>query len=917
MPFPLSRTQGRFLGTLLLGAALSIPAASAAPVAVTFLPPDIPAQDVCVAKKADPDVVARWKAWDGTSVPEGDPDLVLRDARRLRDLNPTGNFELVDKMLAIVARMPAPKVPDTAIDRINLYLKAGKVPQLRQTGILDQLEAAQASLAPKALNLLAILYLDGIVVKKDRPKGLGYLTRSAMGGNADALLRLASINLAGETVDGWNLDPKLSVTMAFGALVGKLDPEICDRIGRIAREYAKGEVVQQDHTIAEQWMRLAADLGDASAAWKVAQLHLESELIIKNNDTLLKYLTLSADRGVAAAQVELGKLYEAGALLPADTSKSEALYADAAEAGSRNALFRLATLLEGQPAEAGLGERYKATLTQLTSMPQPPGWAFSKLADVVLAEKGRWAGEQEAQALLERGVQLEDADSAQELASILLRHRDEPGVFERATELLGFAVTYAGKIDPMTDLRQAYLCRAPKGADMRLASFWQRTEDAAGNSTVFMTPEDVDGLDMESRPLELARLQTHALYGRPNSVAYYLDYLKKNGASQDILDFWQSRIDPVPATIDAVARFSVMASPTPQAIEATLAALKKADSDGLPRAPLDLATALLDYFPNDADKRAEALAYLEKVAANGNGAAILRLLPITQEKGIGPAQLFEQYAQAIEDRGDADALIFAAGVTDDAAKKHDYLYRAASVVDCTFENTVKMAGAFVATADDAETEHWLQVSLRLAGTDGWRQVAIGDRYMAMGGPERAKTAIALYEKGVELGDDTAISRLVKIYSDPDSQDYAPTKAVAMFKRMIDDAPVVKLAELRVKVQKAPTAIRTALAEEVDWTARYAASAATGDVIAMRELALYLRETGTTVDDARTASQWLIRAADGGDATAMVELAKAYAMGIGLAPSIRQAQLLLKDAAGLGNAEAQHLLVTMAAAPVEN
>ena len=917
MPFPLSRTQGRFLGTLLLGAALSIPAAYAAPVAVTFLPPDIPAQDVCVAKKADPDVVTRWQAWDGTSVPEGDPDLVLRDARRLRDLNPTGNFELVDKMLAVVAKMPAPKVPDTSIDRINLYLKAGKVPQLRQTGILDQLEAAQASLAPKALNLLATLYLDGIVVKKDRLKGLDYLTRSAMGGNADALLRLASINLAGETVDGWNLDPKLSVTMAFGALVGKLDPEICDRIGRIAREYSKGDVVQQDHAIAEQWMRLAADLGDASAAWKVAQLHLESELIVKNNDILLKYLTLAADRGVAAAQVELGKLYEAGALLPLDIGKSEELYADAAKTGSRNALFRLATLLEGQPAEAALGERYKATLTQLTSMPQPPGWAFSKLADVVLAEKGRWAGEEEAQALLERGVQLEDADSAQELASILLRHRDEPGIFERATELLGFAVTYAGKIDPMTDLRQAYLCRAPKGADMRLASFWQRTEDAAGNSTVFMTPEDVDGLDIESKPLELARLQTHALYGRPNSVAYYLDYLKKNGASQDIIDFWQSRVDPVPATIDAVARFSIMASPTPEAIEATLAALKKANAAGLPRAPVDLATALLDYFPNDADKRAEAIAYLEQAAANGNGAAILRLLPMMQEQGVGPEKLFSQYAQAIEDRGDADALIFAAGVTDDAAKKHDYLYRAASVVDCTFQNTVKLAGAFVATADDAETEHWLQVSLRLAGTDGWRQVAIGDRYMAMGGPERAKTAIALYEKGVELGDDTAVSRLVKIYSDPDSQDYAPTKAVAMFKRMIDDAPVVKLAELRVKVQKAPTAIRTALSEEVDWTARYAAAAATGDIVAMRELALYLRETGTTADDAKTASQWLIRAADGGDATAMVELAKAYAMGIGLAPSIKQAQLLLKDAAGLGNAEAQHLLVTMAAAPVEN
>ena len=251
----------RLATLLLLGSGL-VSATVAAPVEVTFLPPEIPAQEVCVAKKADPEVVARWQAWDRASVPEGDPELVLRDARRLRDLDPTGNFELVDQMLAIVSKMPAPKVPDIAIDRINLYLKAGKVPQLRQTGVIDGLEANSGALAPKALNLLSTLYLDGLVVKKDREKGLGYLTRAAMGGNADALLRLASMNIDGEQVPGWELDPKLAVTMAFGALVGKLDPEICDRIGRIAREYSKGLVVKRDHNIAEQWLRLAADLGE-------------------------------------------------------------------------------------------------------------------------------------------------------------------------------------------------------------------------------------------------------------------------------------------------------------------------------------------------------------------------------------------------------------------------------------------------------------------------------------------------------------------------------------------------------------------------------------------------------------------------------------------------------------------------------
>ena len=85
-------------------------------------------------------------------------------------------------------------------------------------------------------------------------------------------------------------------------------------------------------------------------------------------------------------------------------------------------------------------------------------------------------------------------------------------------------------------------------------------------------------------------------------------------------------------------------------------------------------------------------------------------------------------------------------------------------------------------------------------------------------------------------------------------------------------------------------------------------------VAMRELALYLRSTGTSVAEARDASSWLKRAAEAGDAVAMVELAKAYAMGIGIEPSIQQATVLLKDAAGLGNPEAQQLLASMA---VEN
>ncbi len=909
MPTFLTRGTSSLLAALGLFTCLVAPAAGA-PVDITFLPPDIAAQQICLPRKVDADVVARWSNWDGSPLTEGNPDEILRDARRLRDLGASKNFDLVMRIIDAVSAMKGVKVPDTTIDRIALYLNAGRIPQLRQAQLIERLEANDAALAPKALNLLGGIYVDGTLGAKDPEKGLRYLVRAATGGNADALLRLASLNVAGQSIDGWALDPKLATTMAFGALVGKLDPEICDRIGRIAREYTKGEVVRQNYEIAETWLRLAADLGDGNAAWKVAQLHLESENIVKDNNAYLKYLHQAADSGIASARVELGKLYEFGALVSEDKERALALYRAAAETGNRNGLFRLINILSRDISTPQGQATFKSALVEMTRFPNTPGWAYSRLADLVFAEKGRWSGEAEATALLEKGVAMGDADAAQNLALVLLGHRKQPGNFERATELLNYAVEHGGKADAMTQLSQAYLCRAPEGVDLRLAGFWQNQEGAAGNATRFMTPDDVTALSPERTPLELARLQTHALYGRPNSVAYYLDFLEKNGASPEMVAFWKSRIAAVPETVDAVARFSLAARPNPEEAERSLAALKRANAAGLPRAAVDLADVLLNYYPNDPERRMEAIAYLEEAAESGNGDAILRLLPIFEENGLGAQDLFARYANAIEARGDADALVFAANVTRDVDKRRDYLYRAASVVDCTFENTIKLAGAFVATSEDTETEHWLQVSLQLAGEDGWRHVAVADRYMAMGGEKRAKVAINLYEHGVELGDDTAVGRLVKIYADPDGQDYAPTKAVALFKRMIETAKVESLASIREKLEKAPTVIRTALAEDIDWRARYAAAATSNDPVAMRELGLYLRETGQTAQDAADASQWFRRAAEGGDVTAMVELAKSYAMGLGIRPSRKEARLWLEDAADKGNAEARQLLASM-------
>jgi TPR repeat protein len=904
------------LAALGLAFALTLPA-SAAQVKVDFLPPEIPSQAICTAKPLDADIRARWDNWDGATLPSQDPDAILKDGRRLRDLDASRYFDTVNKMLTAVSTMPGQaKLPDTNIDRINLYLKAGKVAQLRELGLIDKLMADETTLAPKALNVLSGLYLNGIAVKKDRERGLELAVRSAMGGNADALLMLASANLAGQQIPGWDLDPKLAITMAFGALVGKLDPDICDRIGRIAREYGKGEVVQQDYQASEAWFRLAADLGDPGAAWKVAGMHLASEQIVKNNATLIKYMTQAAEGGVVAAQLELGKAYEVGALVPADAAKAEHYYSTAADKGNRGATMRLVTLLEPQILDPKQRARYKSLLERLTSAPDAPGQSFSKLAELVLDEKGRWAGEPDAQALLEKGVARGDGDSAQLLAGVLLRHRDEPGAFERATELLANAVTNTGKINPMTDLRNSYLCLAPTGVNARLSDFWALNEETAGNSTRYLKPDEINALATSGDPLARATLQTQALYGRPNSLAYYLYYLDQTKADPLEKAFWRQRRDTSVAAVDADARYALEKGITPQVLEQTVAMLEKAKAGGLPRASLDLASVLLDYFPNDPVRVEQATGYLKEAAAKGYGDALNRLLFIGQENGVTKTALYNEYATAIDERGDADALIFATSVIEDPAKRTDYLERAASVMDCEFNSTLKLAGAYASLDAVPKAEHWLDVSLHLASADGWRNAAVADQYVALKGDDHLTTAISLYEKGVALGDTTSIGRLVKIYSEPDTIGYAPKKAVDMFRTLIASADVSQLKDIRQRVMNAPAVIRNNVLADVSWDGLYKKAAEAGNVIAMRELAFYLQENGTKPSDVADASHWLKLAADGGDADAMVALAKAYAMGIGIAPSIEQATLLLKEAAGTGNAEAQKLLAGMTT-PVEN
>lgn len=358
---------------------------------LVFEPPEMPSTPVCVARAPDDRLMAQWGAWDGTALPSQDTGVISRAMRRLAEIDPAAWDQTIQRVITLLAGAAAGFTPEHAIlARIDQQIALGQLQQLKSEGLVQQLLDRGDKNSPKMLNALAGFLNEGIEIARDSARAAELLMAAGYGGNADALLTLSRLAVAGTAPEGWDINPQLAVTTAFGSLVGQIDPLICDRITRIAREYASGDVVDTDHALAVRWYRFAADLGDPVAAWRVAEYQLQSELVTKDNDVLLAYLTRAADGKLPYAQVALGKVYEAGALVPVDLERAQALYQAAADSGG---LVQLSGFLETRLLQdPGVEAAFVDTLDRLARLDNPPAPVFAKLAVRALHKQGSWAG---------------------------------------------------------------------------------------------------------------------------------------------------------------------------------------------------------------------------------------------------------------------------------------------------------------------------------------------------------------------------------------------------------------------------------------------------------------------------------------------------------------------------------------------
>lgn len=903
------RLPAFILSTLALALHAAAPA-GAEPLDIRFLPPEIARDPICEPRPTDDVVQARWTGWDGTRMPDLPVPQIRRDLRLLRGIDADLWF---DTIVAATLRLrdldTGYSETDMLMDHVDLHVAAGRITEMQDAGLTERLTAIDASTSLRAQLLLSELLMSGTGVPRDRERGMNYLVSAGYGGNSEALLVLAEMTIDGVQVPGWDISPEVAVTLAFGSLVGGLDAAICDRMNRIANEFRTGTLVQQDMPLAEEWYRLSADLGDFNAAWSVARMHMDSNGIVKDNDTLLAYLEQAAAGGLSFAQSELGSIYEIGALAEQDLDLARNLYTQAAEAGDHFAHVRLTQLLgnldDPTPEEHAA---WLQNLRGLTELDDPPEWAFIQLGDEVLRVEGRWAGEADALALYQRAHEIDRTQplTISRLVSLRMNGLSDYQSYLDVIGPLERSVRINGSNGPIVQLHNAYMCQSPRAPEVPRARFWAAAEDMSANLTPVLSDADLRAVILDPDPHMLASVQSQLLSGRGTAFAIFV--LMQQGSSNivgdtDLLARLAQSADTSPLAEIGKLQIRLAGEDGPSA--ATLDMLRAADEAGEPRARAQLLRALFADPDLRGDHLPEIRLLAETLAADGNGTAMRAVVELEGGDASATNAVLLRYRDTIAARGDFDALVFAMEGMSAGPEADDYLQRARAVMGCDLLSSLDMARATDRLAQQTDVETWLDIAAILVDEVGWQLVAVGDTVLRMSDePDAAAQALALFERALAAGDRVGILRLLALRDDDRFDlDLDDRGTADLFIELVALTEVSGIPDVLDRLRFESSAVQEMVTRVVDPRMIYADAALAGSAVAQLELARIVRREGQGPDALVRYATLLTSAAEQGEADAMVLLSEAYSYGLGVSPSLEASRTWLVRAAEAGNAGA--------------
>jgi TPR repeat protein len=873
---------------------------------LAFMPPRVVPQDLCTPG-ASLDELNELDL--GLGDDELNDDLRLRYIRRdIRNLQAEDAHRWFDHIMTLID-WQATLDPDFAgtgatLAKIALYIDAGRMNELRDLNLIELLRQENRLDSNAYRMTLAEYYLNGIGVAKDTIYARSLIREAAYGGNPDALLTVARLELQGDPVEGWDAPLDMTVTLAFGGMLGQMNAEVCRHAERIAQQYLTGEVVTRNPEIAQAWFKFAADLGGAGAAWRIVEYHLEADAANKDNVELLRYLRLAVSRGIAIDAVQAERIRSATNI--DDESLFEILgFNFSADTGrtrpSLSGYFQLSVNLDAEFASEN--SPYLQYLSEVIKFDTAPGFVFTTLAKEVMLRKGRWAGELEAMGLLEEAAVRQDAEGMQILARMLTRYRDDPVKMSRAINLLTESVSRFGQMSAMDNLDGLYRCQANDAPHIAEADYWASAFDATQSEIVAISPNDLLTLDPFKDPETIAQIQTQALQGDSTSLANFVERVQADPlATDDAHRLWAARADGSDKTLENFAKLEVALATNPAERDLAIELFRRIYLNNGATAALDLSIALLQDNGRDPKVASEIADYLTRAGNLGKGAAIRLLARLTADERT-EVSVYQQFAEIIEERGDFPALMFAIPfVSPD--RVDDYMDRAVSLMNCGTKDAEELGDAATVRGDIEQSYHWEQIGLAIVGGNVLSRLAISDRQMTFYDIGAAPGIRQVFERALAEGDNVANLTLFDLTADPDLSTFDPAAAaeylIALLALPYQESAIIN------RYRVADAEVRAAVDQEFDMSDVFLKAAQGGDITAKRDYALLLRDTATTLSDLQASARWLQEAADGGDIVGMAELGRALAYGIGI-PEDRTAALnWLEQAERAGNTEAASL-----------
>ncbi|GIT89608.1 hypothetical protein JANAI62_09070 [Jannaschia pagri] len=899
------KTRFNLLACTVLAAMTLAPTAQAqsTPPVLRFAPPAALAPDACFPRLAEREDDLDVEGLDDELTDEDRARYLRRDIRNLLRTDPVGEFAfiaaLIERRVEVDSRFSD---ADGILALIDLHLAAGRPEELVASGLVPSLRERAEALAHRQRIALAQFYLDGIGVAPDPAYGQELLRETAYAGSPGALLEIARMEIRGEMIDQWDAPLDLTISMAMGGVLGALDNGICRRAERIAQEYERGEVVAADAELAFAWRKFAADMGDADAAWRIVEHHLNAPAAAKDNEELRHYLTVAANLGRRPSDSEAEALLESGAVTPEVLLTIVGFNHSQDKAGPRRSVAPYLDLIinvDGMEAdEDGL---YLDYLREIAEMPEAPGSVFTRLAQEVQVRRGRWAGEAEAMELLEKAVARGDGDGMAMLARMLMRYRDDPRRTDRAVSLLMETVSRHGMASSMHLLDGHYRCQVNDAPRMAEASHWAEAYHASDYASVTISATDLLALDPYREPEAIAKIQSQALQGRTTMLAAHVQRVQESNLPDAALRFWAGRLNGSDQALEAFSELEFELATSPELRDLSVELFRRVYLNNGVTTALDLAIALTEHNSRDPHIADEIVTLLTMAGNRGEGAAIRLLWRLTGRPG---EDVYAQFADVIEKRGDFLALMYAIPYIP-AAKLDDYIDRAVSLMNCGIKDAEELGDAYAIRGDMAMSYHWRQIGLQIEGGHVLSKLRLSDRQMAQYAIGRAPDPADVAARAQAEGDPGAALELFRLTSDPDLETYDPERAVAHLDELVN-ARTVDATSVLQSWRASPPAVRALVSAQLDMTPVLERAARTGEASAAFEYALHLRDQAETASDLVLVVDWLSQAARADHPGAMVELGLLQGMGPAALRDPDQALIWLDRAADLGETRAPSL-----------